>query len=178
MALIPTTVIPFVDDTGSNAVLTIEQLTAQQMAVDRPIRILSRTPQGIVQQANAIEISVATYVSTNYQLTFEDGSSVDCEAKHWWNIESAAVESGINNPTQTDINGFRYLTTERLAIGDKLYATNEAGFLTIAAITQSPVPFSPYYMMNVPMFGNFMVVPNNGVDMQVRIVSRSKQLLS
>lgn len=177
MALVPTTVIPFVDDIGNEVSLTIEQLTAQQVAVDKPIRVLSRTPQGIVQQANAIEISVSAYASENYQLVFDNDTSINCDGTHAWNIESAAVESGINNPTQVDASGFRYLTTDRLQTGDKLYATNEDGFVTILAILQSPVPFSPYYMMNVPMFGNFMVIPDDSTDLSVRLVSRSKKLL-
>lgn len=158
MTLQAGTTIPFIADaTKVETLFTIEQLAAEQKAVDKPIRALSRTPQGIVQQANAVNIDAYSYLPEAIKLTFNNATSLICSPGTLINMLASAIFGTINDPTYTDFNGFLYLKAESVLVGDKVFANNREGFLTISTIETVQTFYDPFYGMEVPMFANYFV---------------------
>lgn len=149
------TLIPYIDDTGTQRVDTIEYLSNLQASVDKPIIVISKTPQGTYQQANAIEVNIREQASNEYQITMSNGAVLKCTESHKWKVGGTITQA--NRIVTSDVNGLQYIAAPFLTVGDQIDAQNEAGYLSVTAINIVTGNFKPYYCMTVPNFGNFLV---------------------
>lgn len=148
------TLVPYFDDTGVQRVDTIEYLSRLQASIDKPIKIIAKTPQGTYQQANAIQVNVREQTTDEYQILLSNGATLKCTASHKWHVGVVAQQSQV---ILSNVNQLRYLAAPFLTIGDQIIAQNSAGFVTVADISMVSSSFKPYYCMTVPNFGNFLV---------------------
>lgn len=148
------TLIPYFDMAGQPAIATIKELAALYKAVEKPIKVLSRTSNGIIQQAYAQDISVRDITANSIEITFVDGTKTRVTDEHKWAMHSA-VNS--NRFIRDELNGFNYLAAANLTVGDRILAINEVGYLEIQSLTVLSGLFEEYYCMTVPSYGNFLV---------------------
>lgn len=153
MSLKNDTIIPYVSN-GEQTSAPISYLNEEFKAVDKPIIALSMTKEGIIQQANAIEVKALELAFEFYTITFTSGKKLVCTASHKLAIKNAL---NIKQRTISPLTGFTFLSASNLAQDDQILATTQDAYLAIESVVKGSGSYEEYSCMRVPMFGNFLI---------------------
>jgi hypothetical protein len=169
MSLLIDTILPF-GENGANERRTLGYLTDIAKAVERPLVLLAYTKEGIIQEANGLDVGVKETTNVAYRITFENGYQQIATSSHRWRIARSVEKKAV---VKSDITGFSFLETRFLQISDRIVANNQAGYLQITGLVPITTAFSEYYCLDVPMFGNFLISAPGTDGVETLIVSGS-----
>jgi len=164
----PDTKIYYRDDEGIRRQISFERLAAIFKSVEKPVIVYSLTNAETVQEANGVGAKSTVLENRQYAVTLSNGAVILCTTKTRFLMRTVNdhLHAGIS-----PITGFTYIAAESLAVGDRIIAKNEAGYLEITAVNSSIGAFQDYIGLLVPMFGNFFIDATGTDGVSVEIVA-------
>lgn len=172
MALHPATRVRYRKDKVLD-IQPLSYLTELYKAISKPIIFTSYAGPGIdPQEANAIDVGVAAITSSLLLVKFSNGCEVICDANQMWGIHTL-YNRPLNNVSAftSPINGFQYVKTGQMLIGDKIRANVHDTYLTVASIESYPVTYIELIHARVPLFGNYYVIVPDTTGNDIAIVA-------